>query len=85
MIKKVFSICDEKAHAWLQPFFFETTGLAIRAITDCVNDPNHSFNRHAADYTLFQIAQFDDHTAEFEEVKICLGNLVEFKNKENES
>lgn len=84
MIKKVFSIYDEKAHAWLQPFFMDTTGLAIRAITDCVNDPNHQFAKHPADYTFFQIAQFDDHSAEFEEVKISLGNLVEFKNAKEE-
>lgn len=78
MLKKMFSIYDEKSEAFLQPFFLDTLGQAIRAITDCVNDPNHQFNKHPSDYTLFHLADFEDTNAMIEPCKTSLGNLVEF-------
>lgn len=81
MLKKVFSIFDEKAEAYLNPFYLDTTGLAIRAITDCVNDPNHQFARHPADYTLFQLGEWDDTTGHFNADKRPLGSLIEYKAK----
>lgn len=84
MIKKVFSVYDEKAEAYLPPFFLDTVGLAVRAITDCVNDPKHQFGAHSSDYTLFLIADFDDASGTFDESgRKSLGNLVEFKLKED--
>lgn len=79
MIKKVFTVYDEKSEAYLQPFFLDTTGQAVRAITDCVNDINHQFCRHTSDYSLFQLGEFDDSSAVFTFDKKSLGNLVEFK------
>jgi len=81
MVKKIFSIYDEKAEAHLQPFFFDTNGQAIRAIVDCLNDPNHNFARHTSDYTLFFIGQFDDSDGTITVNKTSLGNLVEFKTQ----
>lgn len=81
MIKKVFTVYDEKSNAYLQPFFLDTVGQAIRAITDCVNDDNHSFCRHTGDYTLFLLGEFDDSTATFTDTKKSLGSLVEFKKQ----
>lgn len=83
MIKKVFTIFDEKSEAYLQPFFLDTTGQAIRAITDCINDPNHQFSRHTSDYTLFQIAEYDDSKGIFTESRHLIGSLLEFKPKAN--
>lgn len=79
MLRKIFSVYDEKSEAFLQPFFMDTVGQAIRAITDCCSDPNHNFCRHAADFTLFELGSFDDSTAEFVTEKKSLGNLIEFK------
>lgn len=79
MEKLVFTVYDEKSEAYLQPFFLDTTGQAIRAITDCVMDQNHQFCKHPSDYTLFQLGTFNDSNAEFIEAKKCLGNLIEFK------
>jgi hypothetical protein len=80
MVKKVFTVYDEKSEAYLQPFFLDTIGQAKRAITDCVNDPNHNFGKHPSDYTLFYICNFDDTSGKFlNEVHQSLGNLVEFK------
>lgn len=82
MIKKVFTVYDEKSEAYLQPFFLDTVGQAIRAITDCVSDPNHQFCRHTSDYTLFQLGDFDDSTGQFTDEKKSLGSLLEFKSSE---
>lgn len=81
----IFSVYDEKAEAYLQPFFALTKGSALRAFADAVNDPKHEFARHAADYTLFQIGFFDQETGFVEsERPVPLGNAVEFREVEEE-
>lgn len=81
MIKKVFSVYDEKSEAYLPPFYLDTVGQAIRAITDCCNDSNHQFYRHTSDYTLFLLAEYDDRTGSYKLEKKSLGSLVEFKTE----
>jgi hypothetical protein len=81
MVKKVFTVFDEKSEAYLQPFFLDTLGQATRAITDCVNDNNHQFGRHPSDYTLFQLGEFDDILGEFKMDKKSLGCLIEYKTQ----
>jgi hypothetical protein len=82
MIKQVFTVYDEKSNAYLQPFFLDTKGQAIRAITDCVNDIGHAFGRHPSDYTLFHLGEYDDSTGQFiTDQKKSLGSLVEFKTQ----
>jgi len=82
MKKRVFTIYDEKSEAYLQPFFLDTVGQAKRAVTDCVNDENHQFCKHPADYTLFELGTFDDSTGEFTQVRKTHGNLIEFKTQQ---
>ena len=82
MVKKIFTVYDEKSEAYLQPFFLDT-GQAIRAITDCLSDPNHNFSRHTADYTLFLIGEFDDSDATITINRTSLGSLLEIKPKDN--
>lgn len=59
---KTFAIYDSKAEAYLTPFFQKTAGLAIRAFQQAANDAQHDFSRFAADYTLFEIASYDENT-----------------------
>ncbi len=79
MILKVFTVYDEKAHAYLPPFFLPREEQAIRTFTDCVNAEDHQFGKHPHDYTLFGCGEFNDNTATFL-VKSAhsLGNGVEF-------
>lgn len=65
MILQVFSVYDSKAKAYLQPFHAANAAIACRMISDAANEPQHMFNRHAADYTLQQLATFDDETGDF--------------------
>lgn len=57
---KAFSILDTKADIFSPPFFFPTTGQAVRAFKDLSNDGQSSVSRHPADYRLFQVGTFDD-------------------------
>ena len=58
----VYSIYDSKAEAYLRPFFVPTKGLAIRSVTEGLADPHSSLAKHVADYTLFEIGEYDDAT-----------------------
>jgi hypothetical protein len=80
MIHKIFTVYDAKAEAYLPPFFAATNGLAIRMFEAACNDPDHTFFKHASDYTLFCIGTFDDAKAVIENLSPhdTLGNGVEF-------
>lgn len=79
MKQKVFTVFDEKAGAYLPPFYFNTEGQAKRAMIDCVTDKDHHFARHPADYTLFCLGEFDNISGEFTTEKRPLGNLLEYR------
>lgn len=60
MTNKLFVVYDSKAEAYMVPFFMMTTGQAVRAWSDTVNDPNSMFAKHPGDFTLFEIGEYDD-------------------------
>jgi len=62
MLTKAFSILDTKADLFSPPFFFATTGQAVRAFKDLANDGQSSISRHPGDYRLFCVGTFDDST-----------------------
>lgn len=80
MQHKIFTVHDNKAGAYMQPFFAVNEMVAIRMFSDLVNDPEHLFGKHPADFTLFQIGQFTDDHAKITqpEVHKMLGAGVEF-------
>ncbi len=78
---KVFAIYDDKAEAYLPPFYMHQEGQASRSFQDAINSPDHTFYLHPADYTLFHLGEFDDKTAQFDLNSSfpSLGNGIEFK------
>lgn len=84
MTLKVFSIFDIKAGAYLQPFFMATTGQALRAFTDSVNDKQSQFHKHPGDYTLFELGSYDDSVGKFKNLDALkpLGTAQEMKYDE---
>lgn len=60
MILHMYSVYDKAVNAYLQPFYARSKGEALRAFTEAVNDQKHTFNKHAADYTLMLVGEFDD-------------------------
>lgn len=57
-----FTIYDQKALAYLPPFFLHNRHMAERTFADCVNSHDHQFGKHPEDYTLFIIGEYDDRT-----------------------
>jgi len=78
----VYSIYDSKAEAYLQPFFSPTNATALRSFSQAANDTETNFNKFAADYTLFQIAAWDEHSGKLTPLKanIALGCALEYIN-----
>jgi hypothetical protein len=78
---KMFTVYDDKAKAYLPPFFQPTTEMAVRVFDDTVNSVDHSFSKHPGDYTLFEVAEFDDAKGHFIQYSANknLGTGVEFK------
>lgn len=55
----IFSIYDQKADAFIQPWFLPNTATGIRAFSDAANDPETNMCKHPEDYTLFELGTFD--------------------------
>lgn len=81
MILKVFTIYDCKAEAYMNPFFDSASGSAIRSFERAVNDPQSDFSHSYADFTLFQIGEYDnlDGSITMLDARINLGNGVDFR------
>lgn len=62
MLLEIFSVYDEKASAYLNPFVMQNDKQAVRAMMDIMHDGNHSFYRFATDYTLYKLGNFDNST-----------------------
>lgn len=77
---KVYAIYDSKAEAHLQPFFCMTNGIALRSFQAAAQDSAHDFHRFSADYTLFQLGDWEPKSGHFNllERPINLGNASEF-------
>lgn len=78
MLIAIFSVYDSKAEAYLQPFYSQNAGTAIRAMIQAAMDPEHNFHKFASDYTLFEIGAFNDSTGELVnlEAKKSYGNAL---------
>lgn len=87
MIHRIFTVYDAAAGAYLQPFYSKTKALAIRSFQEAANDPKHQFSQYPADYTLFEIGEFDDNSGLFKslEQRVNLGSALEHKTQAQEA
>lgn len=58
----VYTVRDQKAEAYLRPFFCKTNGEALRAIMDVLGDRNHQFTKYPEDFAVFRIGEFNEET-----------------------
>lgn len=61
----IFTIFDCKAESYLQPFFSLNEATARREFSQAVNGDGQ-FNKHAEDYTLFQLGTFNQEHGNFD-------------------
>ena len=79
MILQIFSVYDSKVELFGTPFFCRSKGEAIRSFADAVNEESHAFSRHADDYTLFHVGEFDEAEGMFTtSAGVSLGNALTF-------
>lgn len=57
---KVYAVYDNKAEAFMQPFFADTPGIATRNFQTNVNSEQSIFNKYPNDFVLYEIGVFDD-------------------------
>ncbi len=81
MIEKIFSVYDEKAGAYLPPFFRPTPEMAIREFVDALENKDHPFGKHPGDYTMFELGDFNNSNAMLisHDAAKNLGNGLEHK------
>lgn len=78
---KVYNFYDSKAESFsLQPMFYETVGLARRAIAKSVNQPGTGFNENPEDYTFFETGRYDMNSGKIEtyDAPVSLGVATTF-------
>lgn len=80
---KVFAIYDSKAEAYLQPFFMQSRGQALRAFDTTINTLDTQFHKYPSDFTLFEIGEYDELKGVLtpSEKKTSLGCAIEFKKE----
>lgn len=62
---KVFTFFDCKVGAYMQPFFAQSPGAALRILLGSIERPDHILAKHPADFTLFELGEFDDQLGQF--------------------
>lgn len=80
MRSKIFAIYDNKAEAFMQPYFAHNAAVGTRTFSDNVQNHDTIFNKHPNDFVLFEIAEFDDQTGEITPHKqnINLGLAIDY-------
>lgn len=83
MVLKIFSVYDSKVEAYTIPQFFDSTGRALRALMNELDQPQSAMAKYPADFTLFEIGEYDDKKCEIKmyEAKINLGCALEFSTR----
>lgn len=75
---KVYSLYDSKAEGFMPPFFQRTRGMAVRVMMNSLLE-SAELARYAADYTLFELGDFDEKTGAFKEERENLGQLTQYQ------
>jgi len=80
MLLKVYSVYDSKVEAYLPPLYFKSKGEFLRSFAEAANDPKSNIGKYPADYTAFEIGEWDDSNCSFKLHKalISIGTANEF-------
>lgn len=62
MILQVFTVLDKAVGAYLPPYYSRSKGEGIRSFSDAVSEEGSRFAKHATDFVLMHLGEFDDGT-----------------------
>ena len=81
MVLQMFAVFDSKAGAYLQPWFSQTRGTAIRAFAGAGADASSDFAKFPEDFSLFHIGEFDQAEGKVIPARApeCLGTAATLK------
>lgn len=57
---RMVAIHDSKSESFGRPLFVRAYGEAERSFREVINDGQSDYAKHPADFTLFEIGEFDD-------------------------
>lgn len=63
---QVFAIYDEKAEAFMTPFYAPAIGMAVRNFQDQVNQAGSIIATHPSDFSIYHLGTFDNTSLERE-------------------
>ena len=77
---KAYSIYDNKAESWGQPFFATNKAVALRTFSDAVNSEESAFYQHPSDYVLYEVGSWNQFngTIEGHETNENLGMAADY-------
>ena len=61
---KIFCLYDTKMEEYMTPNFYQTLGVAVRQLIDFMDKDDHPLARHADDYILYELGEFDVKTGQ---------------------
>lgn len=84
---KMFTVYDSKAEVYIPPFTMHSVGEAVRGFITALNIEGSDYCKYPADFTLFQIGDFDESTATIkpDTTFTNLGNGVALKPRGSQS
>lgn len=81
MLLNMYSVFDDAAGEFLQPFYAKNHAEAERLFADACNNLGHEFGRNPGDYTLYHVGIFDNQNVQItglsREDRIILANGAE--------
>lgn len=63
---KMFAVYDSKAETFLNPFFMQSRGLAIRAFNTTAQDQRTEIAKYPGDFTLFELGDWSEVTGQLD-------------------
>jgi len=80
MTLKIYTIYDSKTLTYSHPHFILNKGSFSRAILETLNDTSSPFSKYPADFTAFEIGEWDDATGNLKmyPAKVNLGCILEW-------
>lgn len=61
---RAFSLRDTKSETFGAPFFVPTAGIALRVVTELVNDRRTDVGKYPDDFILYDVGEFDTQSAQ---------------------